>query len=239
MTINEVVDRHHQNEFNNHGNLFSKHNTTNMTFRDRHEAAFLLEEQLVEFKNCDGIVVALPRGGVPVGFVIAGSLHLPLQVVPAKKIGHPQNKEYAIGAVTLAGYKVLASIDQVSKSYINEEAERISKLLEKQNSMYNEGRYLKSFEDKIVIVVDDGLATGYTAEAALKYIKSKKPKQLILAVPAASKNALNKLKPLVDKLFCLKQNDDFQAVGQFYQKFDQVEDYEVIDYLNRSEILQF
>ena len=210
-----------------------------MIFRDRHEAAFLLEEQLIEFKNCDGVVVALPRGGVPLGFIIAGSLHLPLQVVPAKKIGHPNNKEYAIGAVTLEGNKVISSTEQVPLSYIKDEVGRITKLLEKQNDIYNEGRQIKNFKDKVVIVVDDGLATGYTAEAVLKYIKSKKPKKLILAVPVAPRNALNKLKPLADKLFCLSQPVDFHAVGQYYQKFDQVEDYEVIDYLNRSEILEF
>lgn len=207
-----------------------------MIFKDRIAAGELLASRLEKYKDKKAIVIAIPRGGVPLGYVIAQKLNLPLEIVLSKKIGHPTNKEYAIGAVTLKNMILSDAALSVSNNYIEEEAKKIRAILaERYNDYYGEKTPLK-LKDKILIVVDDGIATGNTILSTIGMLHEEKPKKIVIAIPVASQSALQKLQKsaFIKEIVCLLSPVNFHAVGQFYENFDQVDDLEVKLLLNKT-----
>ena len=207
-----------------------------MIFKDRIVAGDLLAERLEVYKKDNAIVMAIPRGGVPIGYVIAKKLHLPLEVVLSKKITHPLHKEYAIGAVTLNGLVLSDAALEVPKSYIEEETKNIRTLLAARYQDYYGKKEPLQLKDRVLIIVDDGIATGNTILSTLEMLYEEKPKKIVVAIPVASPNALLKLKnsAFIDEVICLSAPAGFRAVSQFYQNFDQVDDLEVRALLNKT-----
>lgn len=205
-------------------------------FFDRIEAGNLLAGKLQKYRNEDAIILAVPRGGVPLGYSIAKELNLPLEVILSKKIGHPFNKEYAIGAVTLKSRILSEAADEVPVNYIEEETERIRELLKKRYNQYCKNRKPIDFKDKILIIVDDGIATGNTILSTIKMLNEENPAKIIVAVPVAPSSAIKKLKnsEFINEIICLSMPVNFQSVGQFYENFKQVDDKEVENILKKA-----
>lgn len=197
-------------------------------FKDRYDAAKQLAEKLNKYKNENGVVLAVPRGGVPLGYIVAKDLGFPLEIVLSKKIGHPYNSEYAIGAATSYGAIINENIKDVDPNYIRNETIRLQKELEVKFKLFMGEQKPVDLENKTVIVVDDGIATGYTLLATIQSIKQSKPRKIIIAVPVAPPSSVSKFKDQVDEFICLLIPEDFQGVGQFYLDFSQVSDDEVI-----------
>lgn len=205
-----------------------------MMFTNREQAGNLLTKKLTAYShNKQAVVVAIPRGGVPIGYVIAKKLNLPLEIVLSKKIGHPHNKEYAIGAVTLKSIILSDAAEGVSKAYIEKESEHIRDVLKKRHQAYYGRIAPLQLTDRIIIVVDDGVATGNTLLSSIQLIEKEKPSKIIVALPVAPASALKKIRELnaVDEVICLEIPINFYAVGQFYEIFDQVPDNVVIKLL--------
>jgi len=206
-------------------------------FKDRTDAGLLLAKALSHYhNNKDAVVVTIPRGGIPIGYVISKELHLPLDIVLSKKIGHPLHKEFAIGAVTLNDRVLSDTADHVSHMYIEEETNRIRAILKKRRDGYYDTRKPISFKNKIVIVVDDGVATGNTLISSIKLIEKQKPSQIIVALPVGPPSVIEKIKniPYVNDTICLLVPANFHAVGQFYKNFNQVNDNEVVRLLKKA-----
>lgn len=210
-----------------------------MIFRNRVEAGRKLAKALSTVKGEDLVVVGIPRGGVIVAAEVAKHFSAPLDVVFPRKIGAPGNPELAIGAVVARGEvylnEGLVKSLSVSKDYIEEEVEKELLEIERRKRDYLGKRRELNYEGKTVILVDDGLATGYTALAALKALRKKKPKKLILAVPVSPPETLEFIKPYADEVIVLEVPYYFYAVGQFYRSFEQVSDEEVKEVLSRYE----
>lgn len=206
-------------------------------FVNRNEAGNLLAKELVNYyNNVNAIIVTIPRGGVPVGYSISKKLNLPLEIVLSKKIGHPSNKEYAIGSVTLESRILSDLISGISKLYIDEETERVRAILKQRYQQYYKVKEPLTLKDKIVILVDDGVATGNTLMSSIKLIQLQQPLSIIVALPVAPSSALKKIKelPNVENTICLLTPTNFRAVGQFYENFNQVSDTEVIKLLKEA-----
>jgi len=214
-----------------------------MPFRDRKEAGQKLAQALEKFKNAaDTLIIALPRGGVVVGYEVAKYLHLSLDVVCPRKISAPFNPELAIGAVTETGegilnYKLITELG-VSEGYLKTALEKQTQEAKRRLHDYRNHRNPLILKDKTVIVVDDGLATGSTMLAALKSIRVENPRTLILAIPVAPPDTLERVKKLVEEAICLEAPSTFYAVGQFYEQFDQVNDLEVKQLLSKNILYQ-
>ncbi|WP_298369413.1 phosphoribosyltransferase family protein [uncultured Lutibacter sp.] len=205
-------------------------------FTNRTEAGNLLAKELMSYSNNKNvIIVAIPRGGVPVGAAIAKKLNAPLEIVLSKKIGHPLNKEYAIGAITLKNSIITNNIKGVSKLYIDKETQRIRDLLQNRYQWYYGNSKPKTFNNKTIIVVDDGVATGNTLISSIQLIEREKPSEIIVALPVAPTNAIRRIKEstTVTNIICLLTPVNFKAVGQFYKDFNQVSDNEVIEILHK------
>lgn len=208
-------------------------------FTNREEAGKLLANKLINYKdNKEVVIVAIPRGGVPVGFEIANKLNAPLEIVLSKKIGHPFNKEYAIGAVTLENSILSDGAKEVSPVYIYEETEQVRALLKQRHQLYYGENKPLSLKDKIVILVDDGIATGNTIISCIQLLQLQKPSKIVVALPVAPNSSLRKIReiPEVNKVICLSAPVNFQAVGQFYEEFDQVNDHEVVEILKKTKV---
>ncbi|MFZ2432310.1 MAG: phosphoribosyltransferase family protein [Lutibacter sp.] len=206
-------------------------------FTNREKAGNLVAEKLLQYKgNKEAVIVTIPRGGVVTGYAIAKKLDLPLEIVLSKKIGHPFNKEYAIGAVTLKNSILSDAALEVSQVYIHDETEQIRKLLKQRHESYYGDRKPMDLKDKIVILVDDGIATGNTMISCIQLIEMQKPSKIIVALPVAPPSAFKKIKEMdeVDEAICLSTPINFQAVGQFYEEFNQVDDKEVIELLKKA-----
>jgi predicted phosphoribosyltransferase len=206
-------------------------------FKDRIDAGTRLAEKLLEFKSQNVVVLAIPRGGLPLGAIIAKVLNAPLDVALTKKIGHPYNKEYAIGAVSLKN-RVLSDAVGVTKGYIEEETIRLRKRLKERHNQYYKNNVPQNIEDKIVIIVDDGIATGNTILVTIELVKMQNPNKIIVAIPVAPPLAIGKLENSedVNKVVCLETPYNFHAVGQFYREFHEVSDLEAIGLLERTYI---
>lgn len=206
-------------------------------FQDRTDAGRRLAARLRDYTGQDAVLLAIPRGGVAVAAEVAAVMGAPLDLIIPRKIGAPENEELAIGAVAGLGEIVIneSLIDslQISDDYLKKEAARQLKEIERRRRLYLGDRPEKVITNKTAIIVDDGLATGSTARAAILAVKSKRPKKIVLAVPVAPREAIELLKKEVDELICLKTPELFYAVGQFYERFDQVSDGEVVDILSR------
>jgi predicted phosphoribosyltransferase len=209
-----------------------------MIFSDRIEAAKLLADKLEVYKEKNALILAIPRGGVPMGYIIAKQLNLPLEVVLSKKIGHPLHKEFAIGAVTLKSQVLSEAAKEVSKSYIEEETKKIRTLLSNRYQYYYGNKKPQELKDKILIIVDDGIATGNTIISTLEMLHKEQPKKIVVAIPVSSQSALQKLKSIafVDEVICLSAPINFRAVGRFYENFDQVDDAQVKTFLNSATV---
>lgn len=213
-----------------------------MRFRDRRQAGRKLAERLREPPQAERlrnpVVLALPRGGAPVADEIAQALHAPLDVLVARKIGAPFNPELGVGALAgddppLYDERALATLDltpaQLAPRALEERTE-----LRRREQLYRRGRPPADVRDRTVIVVDDGLATGVTARAALRSLRHRRPARVILAVPVCSPEAAAAVGPEIDELVCLDRPDPFQAVGLWYEDFARVRDDEVTDVLRAS-----
>jgi predicted phosphoribosyltransferase len=200
-------------------------------FQDRIDAGLALFQHLQHYINVDGVTLAIPRGGVPVAFPIAKLLHLPLQIILSKKIGHPLHKEFAIGAVSLTG-QIIAPNAFATEAYIQQETEHIREQLKACYAQYMGDKKPIPLKDKIVIVIDDGIATGYTLLSTIEMIRNEAPKKIVVAVPVASKQAAVKISEAADEFICAWIPSRFQCVGEFYEDFMQVSDEEVIQMLN-------
>ena len=206
-------------------------------FKNREEAGHLLAKNLMQYKNNkDAVIVTIPRGGVPLANVIANKLNLPIDIILSKKIKHPFHKELAIGAVTLYNSILSPIAADVSNEYIEKETEHIRDLLKQRQKQYYGNKAPLILNNKIVILVDDGIATGNTLLSSIELIEQQKPSQIIVALPVASPSVLQKIKQLsfVNKTICLLTPKNFRAVGQFYENFNQVSDGEVIELLKKA-----
>jgi putative phosphoribosyl transferase len=201
-------------------------------FRDRAEAGQLLARQLAAYAGrSDVLVLALPRGGVPVGFAVAQALHAPLDVLVVRKLGLPGREELAMGALAAGGVRVLN--DEVVETLHNpaQVIDRVAAVeqaeLERRERAYRDGRPLPRVRDQTVILVDDGLATGTTMRAAIAAVRTQRPAKLVVAVPVAARESLTALRPLVDGLAWVIAPEPFYAIGLWYENFAQTTDAEV------------
>lgn len=197
-------------------------------FKDRYDAAMELALKLEKYKGNDGIVLAIPRGGVPIGYVIARDLGFPLEIILSKKIGHPTNPEYAIGSVSLDGVVINDDVSDVSTEYIYQTAGKILQDLKTKFKYYMGDHEPTNLQNKTVIIVDDGIATGSTIIATIHSVRKMNPKEIIIAAPVASPSSINKLEKISDEVVFLLAPQNFRGVGQFFYDFSQVEDEEVI-----------
>ena len=199
-------------------------------FTDRIDAGLLLAERLSKYKGDHGVVLAIPRGGVPIGYTVAKSLGFELDVLLCKKIGHPHNPEYAIGAVSPTDRIVNLSAG-ASKEYIEKETERLREKMRGNERLFRKGRPPVPLKGKTVIVVDDGIATGNTLLCTLPMLRREGAEKIVVAVPVAPTAAIHRLKAYSDEVISLLVPDDFMAVGSYYDDFSQVEDAEVARYM--------
>jgi putative phosphoribosyl transferase len=202
----------------------------NEILKDRIEAGLLLSEKLKKYQNSDTIVLAVPRGGVPVGYVIAKSLHLPLDIVLSKKIGHPNNKEFAIGAVS-SDSMILDDHPNIPKKYIDDEIIRLRQLIKEKYELYMGNRKPLDIKGKNIILVDDGIATGNTLLASINMLRKKNPAKIIVATPVIPYDNVPVFEKNTDEFVYLIASKYFRGVGGFYEEFNQVEDAEVIELL--------
>lgn len=214
-----------------------------MIFKNREEAGIKLAERLKKYQGkANLIVLGVPRGGVVVAFYVAKSLGCPLSLIIARKIGAPGNPEFALGAVNQDGEVVLNSdifLDKTTKEYILKESQKQQKEIQRRLKIFLGKEKPPDLRGKIVILVDDGIATGSTLLAAIKGIKKQKPQKIIVAVPVAPRQSILDLEKEVDEVVCLICPEVFFAVGQFYEDFSQVEDEEVKEILkNYSKIMK-
>ena len=199
-------------------------------FRNRSEAGRQLAYRLRKFQGQPVVILAIPRGGVPVAYEIAKALERPLEVALVKKLGHPLNKEYAIGAVGLHDIFLIPHED-VTESYITMQTEKVRRRLNEMKQKFMGSRQPEDIRDKTVIVVDDGIATGNTLLATINILKKSLPGKIIVATPVVSRSAAQKLETVVDEIIAIMIPEVFYGVGRFYEDFTQVTDEEVIHYL--------
>jgi putative phosphoribosyl transferase len=205
-------------------------------FIDRQEAGKFLAGQLKEYaKDINTIVLALPRGGVPVAYEIAKALFLPLEVVIVRKLGVPGHEELALGAIASGGTvifneEIIQSL-HIPPAAIQRVIREEEKELQRRELMYRGKRPFPNLQDKNVILVDDGIATGATLRAAIKSLCQRKPRHIVVAVPVAARSTCEEMIQLVDRLVCPLQPTDFYAVGVWYENFSQTTDAEVSELL--------
>ena len=196
-------------------------------FTNRYDAAMQLAKKLEKYKGEEGVVLAVPRGGVPIGFYIAKHLNFDLDLLMSKKLGHPYNEEFAIGAVGLED-EIIEETQGISPEYIDEEVANIHSQLKERYKKFMGNKQPIDINGKIVIVVDDGVATGRTIMATLEMLRRKNPRKLIVAVPVSSQEAAERIRRVVDEFICLHTPFPFYGVGRFYKDFSQTTDEEVI-----------
>lgn len=208
-------------------------------FHDRKHAGRLLASHLqksIKLDRANSLILALPRGGVPVAVEVANVLNIPLDILIVRKIGHPFQPEYGIGAITEEGYywtdPGAVRVSDIQPSQIQQVVEKETLEVARRIKAYRNDKSLPPLQGKTVILVDDGLATGVTARVAAQYVRSKGASQIILAVPIAPDATVQSHPPEFDDIVCFKQSPTLLAVGQFYFDFSQVSDQEVIDLLN-------
>jgi putative phosphoribosyl transferase len=209
-------------------------------FKNREEAGELLAQELIQFrKDPSAILLALPRGGVAVAYQLSLALHLALDVLITRKIGAPGNPEYALGAVSETGAvywnrEALLGLS-LTERQLSAAVQAQQKEVTRRVALYRQGRPFPDLNDRTVILVDDGLATGATFFASVATARQGNPRRVIGAIPVGPRSTVEEARKLVDQLIVLRIPDPFYAVGNFYRDFEQVEDREVLQYLNLAE----
>ena len=210
-----------------------------MVFENRTHAGELLAQQLAAHAGRDDVVVlALPRGGVPVGFAVAEALEVPLDILPVRKLGVPGHEEYAMGALASGGQPELqADVPRtlrIPKRTVDAVARRALVEIRRREKRYRAGRPKRDVRDRVVILVDDGIATGCTMRAALHAVRREHPRRLVVAVPVAAPEACQALRMEADEVVCLLTPDPFYSVGCWYDDFEQTSDDEVVALLQAA-----
>jgi predicted phosphoribosyltransferase len=210
-----------------------------MIFRDRRHAGRALGRALAHYEGRpDVIVLALPRGGVPVAFEVARALRAPLDVFLVRKLGLPGNEEYAIGAIASGGVRVVdeALLHRfgVPLGAVERVVERQERELRRREHAYRDDLPPVELAGKAVILVDDGLATGSSMRAAVKAVRGRGARRVVVAVPVGPAETVRDLSRLADEAVCLSTPDPFLAVGRFYEDFEQTSDAEVVELLRRA-----
>ena len=208
-------------------------------FFDRYEAGIVLAKYLKEYANNPNVIIlALPRGGVPVAYQISNALSVPLDVFIVRKLGLPGHEELAMGAIASGG---TVFINEPLMSQLNPDPTSIQNVIEKEREelqrrerLYRGNSPFPDLNEKIVILVDDGIATGSTMMAAIQALRNHQPKSIIIAVPLAPSSTCDEMAPLVEKLVCPLKPVAFYAVGLWYENFPQTSDNEVIELLKKS-----
>jgi len=206
-------------------------------FHNRRDAAIRLAERLKDYKGRNPLILAIPRGAVPMAKIIAEALQGDFDVVLVRKLRAPWNPEFAIGSVDESGWTYIADYAAdagADKAYIEGEKQAQLAVMRERRRQYTPVRQPADPAGRIVIVIDDGLATGATMISALHGLRESQPQKLICAVPVAPPETLSKIAALADEIVCLEAPADFSAVGQFYAHFPQVEDDEVVRVLQAS-----
>jgi putative phosphoribosyl transferase len=217
----------------------TKRNILKLPFENRTQAGRLLGEALAEYaKRSDVVVLALPRGGVPVGFEVARIIDAPLDIMLVRKLGTPGQEELAMGAIASGGVCVLnpdivAAID-ISQEAIEAIAATERQELERRERAYRGNQPPPPVENHCIILVDDGLATGASMLAAVSTLRQRKPASIVVAIPVAPTDTVQRLKQEADAVVCLATPEPFSAVGRWYQEFSQTSDDEVTSLLDRA-----
>lgn len=210
-----------------------------MPFKDRAEAGRKLAKALASYKEEEPVVLALPRGGVPVAAEVCAALNAPLDLILVRKIGVPLQPELAMGAVVDGGAPIVVRNEDVIKlagideAAFKEVCDRELAEIDRRRQRYLGGRARAEVEGRTAIVIDDGVATGATTRAALRATRARKPKKLVLAVPVAPTDSLAALRADADDVVCLENYELFGAIGFYYADFRQISDEEVIDIFKR------
>ena len=204
-------------------------------FKNRDDAGQQLSSRLKEYQRPDVVVYALPRGGVVIGYEIAHNLGLPLELVITRKISHPNYPEYAIGAVSQTGKYIESSREEnIDKDWFEQEIQKEQKEAIRRKAVYCGNHQEISIKDRTAIIVDDGVATGLNMSLAIAEIKSKDPKEIIVAVPVISRDVADEIAKICDKLVAIETIEGhFGSVGNYYESFKQVSDGEVIKLLRK------
>ena len=210
-----------------------------MPFKNRTDAGRRLAKALTQYKSLRPVVLALPRGGVPVAAEVAAALEAPLDLVLVRKVGAPNQPELAMGAVTDGAQPMVVRNSEIIEACsVSEQefdavaSEELAKI-ERRRRRYIGDRTRAEVEGKVAIIIDDGIATGATTLAAIQAVRSRKPKELVLAVPVAPLDTVKKLHSEVDAIVCLDTPEELGAIGYFYRDFHQIGDEEVIATLKR------
>lgn len=195
----------------------------------------MLAGELLKYKGEPLVVMAIPRGGLPLGAIVADALQAPLEVALTKKIGHPFNREYAIGAVS-RNQVVLSKPEGISQSYIASETIRLRKKLEERHRLFHRKKNPVPLKGKQVIIIDDGIATGNTLRVTIALISAESPDKIIVAIPVAPPEAVERLRDMAEvaEVICLNTPRNFRAVGQFYEDFAAVSDEEALAIFERE-----
>ncbi len=210
-------------------------------FEDRTEAGSLLAEKLIQYRDSDGIVLGIPSGGVPVAREIAAALHLPMDLMIVRKLQIPYNPEAGFGAMGLDGEIILNEglLSQLglTEDEIREQAKKMEEVIKRRNLIFRGGRPFPSLKEMVVILVDDGLASGYMMLAAVRSVKRKTPKKIIVAVPTASKRTVELILPEVDELICLNVRHGISfAVADAYRNWYDLSDEEVLSIISSMKL---
>lgn len=205
-------------------------------FRDRREAGVRLAEALAKYRDEDAVILALPRGGVVVGYEVAAALSAPLDILAVRKVGHPASPEFAIGAVDERGTTLLSEgFSEADEQWVAREVAKETKEAQRRARLYRGNLPPRSLKGKTVLLVDDGIATGLTMRLAARVAREQKPKRMVIAVPVASEEAVRDLEKEADEVIVLEPPAEFLgAVGAHYDVFEQVSDAEVIRLLKST-----
>jgi len=207
-------------------------------FKDRRDAGKQLAKKLLAYKKYHPIILALPRGGIVIGHEIAKQLNVNLEVLVVRKLGSPFNPEFAIGAITEdeiifldeTTIQVLGIPNQIIKQLVNTETEELNRRVK----IYRGNKKMILLKNKVAIIVDDGLATGATAMAAIKYASKQCPKEIIFAAPVCTYDSLEKLKPFVSKTISILTPKELTSISTYYESFPQTSDEDVIKLLHSN-----